>query len=386
MRAESILLEETRNDRYTRAESMKAEGERIIGYLCCYTPREMITAAGFVPFRIMGDPSESPTKADLYADQVLCPYARSCYDLAMKGDYDFIDGLIFPCPCDNLLNIQQIWTYSLNPRFLFSLNVPIAYDASSSMFFKQELSHMRKSLEELGDVEISDEALNEAVRLHNANRRLIKDLYYLRKEDPSLLKTSEVMQVIRNVSTRPVKESNELLADLVSGLKNQATTGNKTKGSASPRLIIIGNGLDNAELIGLIEDYGANVVIDDICYGTRFFWKEVEETNDPLESMTKHYLAEIKCSHTYLGSPDNTRSENLEACFGHIGRLAKEFKADCAMIYVIKYCDSLEWEVPDIKDYLQDIGLPVLVIEHDYSTASLAPLKTRVQAFFEMLE
>ena len=81
-----------------------------------------------------------------------------------------------------------------------------------------------------------------------------------------------------------------------------------------------------------------------------------------------------------------TRREEMEERFSHIKNFANEFNVNGVIIYILKYCDSEEWEAPDLRDYIQEeLGLPVLHIEHDYSTVALAPWRTRVQAFVEMI-
>jgi benzoyl-CoA reductase/2-hydroxyglutaryl-CoA dehydratase subunit BcrC/BadD/HgdB len=52
----------------------------------------------------------------------------------------------------------------------------------------------------------------------------------------------------------------------------------------------------------------------------------------------------------------------------------------------MKYCDTHGYEVPALQDYLKGIGMPAFYLEHEYMMVALAPLKTRVQAFLEMLE
>ena len=125
---------------------------------------------------------------------------------------------------------------------------------------------------------------------------------------------------------------------------------------------------------------------DDLCIGTRFFWYDVEKTADPLDGLAKRYLGGIMCPHTYRGDSEMTRQQELALRFGHIRDFVEQFNVNGVILYILKYCDSQEWEVPDLRDYIQEqLGLPVLHIEHDYSTAALAPWKTRVQAFVEMV-
>ena len=51
----------------------------------------------------------------------------------------------------------------------------------------------------------------------------------------------------------------------------------------------------------------------------------------------------------------------------------------------MKFCDLHEYDVPDLRDYLENKGLPVLHIESDYSMAAVMALRTRIEAFMEMI-
>jgi benzoyl-CoA reductase/2-hydroxyglutaryl-CoA dehydratase subunit BcrC/BadD/HgdB len=72
-----------------RARELKKEGKTVISYLCSLVPVEIITAAGLVPFRIRGNVNEPITKGDTNLETIACPFIRSCFDLSVKGWYDY---------------------------------------------------------------------------------------------------------------------------------------------------------------------------------------------------------------------------------------------------------------------------------------------------------
>ena len=75
----------------------------------------------------------------------------------------------------------------------------------------------------------------------------------------------------------------------------------------------------------------------------------------------------------------------MENRFGYLKQYAQDFKANAIVLYIIRYCDTQELDVPDVRDYLQGLGYPVLHIEDDYSLATIGQLRTRIQAFLEMI-
>ena len=374
-------VKELHQDRSRRARELKGEGNKIMGYFCSYTPLEMITAAGLVPFRMMGDTKEPITVADAYLDVTYCPYLRSVFNIAMKGKYDFLEGIVFPTPCDNLINLFDSWQYNIKEPYYHVINIPRVLDQLSLQYFKEELVTFKKSLENLIGAEITVDRLREAVQLHNENRALMREMYGLRKPDPPLISGTEVTQLEVSLVNLPLKEANELVKGVIAEVKSRG----QGPAKKSARLLVTGNEIDDSAIIELIEDCGANVVGDDLCIGTRFFWHDVEMTEDPLDGLANHYLGDIRCPSTYRPGGDGSRPEGLEFKFGHIKSLAQDCNASGVVIYVIKYCDALEWDVPDLRDYLQDNGFPVLHMEHDYFTLALAPLRTRIEAFVEMV-
>ena len=91
--------EEACQDYGRRARELKAAGHKIIGYLCACVPLEIITAAGLVPFRIKGDARDPIDAADALMENIVCSRVRSCFDLSLKGRYEFLDGLVIPHAC-----------------------------------------------------------------------------------------------------------------------------------------------------------------------------------------------------------------------------------------------------------------------------------------------
>ena len=157
----------------------------------------------------------------------------------------------------------------------------------------------------------------------------------------------------------------------------------------SHRLLVWGPVIDDTALIEMIESLDASVVMDDTCVGSRAFFSDVPLTADPLDGLAYRYLEQIRCPRTFRESNVDGAmigyKADLEARFGYIGDYAREWNADGAILQVLRYCDSHGYEIPQLKDYLDSIELPNIYVEHGYSEAALAPLRTRVQGFTEII-
>jgi benzoyl-CoA reductase subunit C len=357
-------------NRGQRVRELKNEGRKIIGYICCYPPAELITAAGCVPFRITGN-LEPVTAADAY---------RNCFDMALKKKFDFLDGMIWPHTCDNIHKTYDIWKHNVPLPFFTFLDVPHMTDDSSIEFFSKEIALLKKGLEEFTGTPITEEGLKGAIAAHNENRALLRRLSALRKQDPPLVSGTEMTQIITAVMALPVDEANALLSGIIAEVQARKD-GPRPKPA---RLLVYGSEIDDVTFIKLVEDSGANVVIDDLCFGTRFYWDDVALDGDPLKDLADRYLGKIMCPRTYRRWP-GTRQEDLDNRFGYIKSFAKDFDVKGAILYIVRYCDTFEFDVPDVRDYLQDAGIPCLVLEDDYSLTSIGGLKTRIEAFLEMI-
>jgi benzoyl-CoA reductase subunit C len=386
--AESGLTKakEILGDRSRRARELKAEGKKVIGYLDIYPVLEMLTALGLVPYRILGDMDEPITKADACLPTVVCPFIRSVIDLGLKGRYDFLDGVVTAHGCDVSEKTSHIWRVYLNPAYAHFIDTPHTTHAAALRQHKELLKDFKVTLELLAGRKLTAQKLKEAVKIHNRQRALVRELYDLRKPDPPLISGAEVLQVMVALTGLPVEEGNELLTQVVNEVK-QRKDGPPKK---MARLLVWGSIIDNLALIDMIENIGANVVMDDTSLGSRAHFPLVEPTDEPLDGLAYRYLVGLKSPRTFretvLGEGGKKDyMADLENRFGYLNDYIKEWKVNGVILQTLRYCDIHGYEVPGLKDYLDKIGLPSIYLEHDYSQAALVPLRTRVQAFLEII-
>ena len=374
-------VEKYYRDYGVRARELAAEGKKVIGYICSMVPLEIITAAGCIPFRVRGDIHEPVTTGDTLLETIVCPYYRSCFDLSAKQKYDFLSGLVIPHGCDSMVRSYSVWSYALPFPYFHFVNIPSVCGESSFEFFNAELNTFRKSLEKFAGKAITDEDLAQAIRVHNEYRDRVRSLYEFRKADPPLLSGTELTKVLTVGSSLPVSEASALLDQVLEEVGRRE----KSPLEKGPRIFIDGACVDNIELIKLVEEIGGNVVADTICNGTRDHFPHADMEGDPMDALSHRYLGKVNCPKTYRENKAGTFQGDIDSRFGDIGAYAKEFKVDGAILYVYKYCDPFGFEVPARKAYYQSIHVPLLYLEDVYSAGTMGQLKTRIQAFLEMI-
>ena len=372
-------------DRQQRVKEMKAEGKTAVGYLCIYPVLEMLTALDIVPFRMFGDINEPVTSADDYLPTIVCPFLRSLLDLGLKGRYDFLDGVVMAHVCDVGARISNIWNVGVKTPYSYFIDVPHTNRRVSQERLTTLLEDFKKSLELFTGRTLTQERLKQAIKKHNEQRGLVRQLYDLRKSDPPLISGTEVLQTMVALMSIPVDEGNALLRELLMQIEER-----KEKPQKKPaRLLIWGPVIDDTAFIEMVESLDANIVMDDTCVGSRAFFADVPLTDDPLEGLAHRYLEELKCPRTFResnvhGKPRGYKAD-IDERFGYIGEFARDWNVNGVIIQALRYCDSHGYEVPQLKDYLETIGLPNLYIELDYSKATLSQLRTRVQGLIEII-
>jgi benzoyl-CoA reductase subunit C len=375
------LAEKYYSDYGCRLKELKKEGKKIMGYLSAMGPLEIVTAAGFIPIRMKGSVNEPITKADTQMETIVCPFVRNVFDSALKGKYDYLDGIVIPHTCDSISRTYDIWSYNLHLPYSHFLNVPHVTDGPSLEFFKEILGTFVKSLEKFTGSKITHEGLSQSVKAYNRNRETMRKLYELRRPDPPLISGVEMMKALVAAMSLPVEESTELIQNVIDEVKERGSTSVQK----SARVMIIGDQIDDIALIEIIEKAGARMVMDDISIGSKIYWPDIEKNQNPIDDIAERYLKKVKIPTTYRDT-GGTYQDKLETRFGHVRQFIKDFKIDGVILFIYKYCDPYGFEVPAIKNYIESLGTPVLYLEEDYSTSTLGRLKTRIEAFLEMID
>jgi len=163
------------------ARAWKANGGKVVGYLCDNVPDELIDAAGFLPVRVSGAPATSLDPVRRYVDGLFQPtrrigFAESMLSRLLDGTYEYLDYLIVP---HNRHAIQAIYQELLRARGAFpELKLPELYPLdrswlpfyASEVFNRDRLLDLHRTLETWSGRQIADDALAEAIEKSNEHR------------------------------------------------------------------------------------------------------------------------------------------------------------------------------------------------------------------------
>ena len=351
----------------------KKEGKKVVAWVCTYVPEEVIMAAGILPIRMGGINRELELEqANAYLYINTCSFARSCLDLALRKQYDYLDGLAAGATCDGSRRLFDVWKNYIPTPFLHILSVPRKFTEDAHQLYREEVEEFKGHLEKFAGIKITDQGLKEAIQVCNETRQLLHQLYALRKVDNPPISGAEALEITNASYRMPKPQFNDLLRQLLQELKGRVALP-----GPRPRLMINGSILNNHEFIQAVEKAGSIVVIDELCTGTRYFWRLVENHEvAPLAAIARRYLDNTPCARM---NPWDVRLE-------HVLNMIKEYRVQGAVTEIIRYCVPYAHDEPLLRERLNQIGVPVLELDVEYGMGETGQIKTRVEAFLEMLQ
>ena len=282
------LIQAATNIQNPYIEKAKAAGKKIVGYLYQETPVEILTAAGCVPYFIRGTGSEGTEMAEAYFRHLTCNYVRHTFNQILDGQYKFLDGAVLYNACDHARRIYDNWlTLPNSPAFHF-IYIPKKRGDLAKGLYTEEIQKFVEATEKKFNVKITPEKLEAAIKLHNKVRELQHQLYEMQKGEKVYLTGTELILVMLAGVSLPAEDYIELLTKLIAELKeNDETFAPKV------RLLYTGGHADSIEFFELLEGQGANIVVDNLGFGSRLSAKTIKEDGDPLTNIINYYFDEM---------------------------------------------------------------------------------------------
>jgi predicted CoA-substrate-specific enzyme activase len=353
----------------------RQDNRKRIGYLCSYTPLELLNAAGVRHARLFkaGDP-DTVAAGELFTQSVFCDFSKSCIGFFKKRDpiYQSLDKVYSFHTCGSMKRVTEALEQFAPTKML---NLPKLRDSlESRKLFRDEIRHLKDDLAALTGMEISDEAIHEQVKLYNKLRRLLMDFSELRKRSHPALLGSEFIELVRGYYYLPPEDLLPVYENLYQQRKAMPDSGD----SDNLRLMIAGSimGDGDRRLLKLMEDeLDLQVVVEDHCAGLKPFYRTIAENVDPYRALADGYLDQAPCARM------KTLADNVEFS----GRLAQEYRVDGILYVYLKFCSCYGVSKKGFLDHFQKLDIPVLDISSDYSASDHGQLKTRIMAFVEVL-
>jgi benzoyl-CoA reductase subunit C len=347
----------------------KGSGNKVVGSTPADVPEEVIYAFGFLPVTLFG--THKPLKkAPSHLPDNACSLARSNLELALSYEGDLFDGFVLPQVCDTTQHLSDIWRINFPDKFVESYLAPRQVNRPSARYWvKEEIERLRSSMGAWSGKKITDGDLQKSIALHNENKRLIKEIYEFKKKNPATITNKEFFALVKLSQQVDKEEFNKTIRTIKDTLKPAA-------GEGYTDVILVGITCDPPEVYDLFDEIKLNVVGDTLVSGTRYLQGTVLQNGDPIEALADRHMRRGFYSPIH---------DDVYKNFEEVKTLYGETKAE-AIIYIhIEFCESQEYDLPDLKKMIKKEGIPMHTLDTEYQTISLSHVRTRLQAFFESL-
>lgn len=349
----------------------KKHNGKAIGWLCSYSPVEIMYAAGMLPVRILGS-HEVQDVTDRYLFPTVCPFSRDALAQGLKGRYSYLDGITMARTCSHVQGTYDNWKNYIPTPFKYYVWQPNHMQSPRAKpLMVQEYKGFIAALEKFTGKKITDKDLEKAIELYNTNRKLMKQVYEFRKQEVPPITGAECMEMVVASQLMDVGEHNKLLEELLKELPHR-----KLSREPGVRLMMLGSEMDDIVFVKMMETLNCTVVIDEHCTGSRYFWDEVKPGKDPLAAIAARYVDRWQCP--AVAADFKPRADRIL-------KHAKDWKVQGALVYQQKFCDPHEFDIPSLLKMFKDNNIATLVLEFDV-TIPFGQFRTRIEAFLEILE
>ena len=359
----------------------KAAGRKIVGSYCVFVPEEIVLAANSTLVGLCSGADFAMEEVEKLLPRNTCALIKSSFGFKLGKVCPYLesaDMIVGENTCDGKKKAYE----SLNPlvKKLYVMDLPQVKSEQGRALIKAEYDRFKTAMEELSGTTITAESLKEGIKTVNAKRAAIHRLSMLRKADPA-----------------PISGLDALLANQVFFYDNPArftASVNKIcdevetriagkKGvfpEKTPRILVTGcpMAVPNWKLPFVVETSGAVIVGEESCVGERGTRNLTAETGETVEEMMEALVDryfKVDCA-IFTPNPDR---------LDHIQEMAAEYKADGVIHYGLQFCQPYLMESIPVEKALEDKGIPTLRLETDYSMEDMGQLKTRIEAFIEVL-
>jgi len=349
----------------------RESGGKVVGHFQVAFPEEIVHAAGMLPFKMRGAPLE-PNLADSHFGSYLCSILKTSLELVLD-ERVHLDMFVSHPICDAARNLAAIWgrNFDYPCQILYLPQNPNS--AGSVEYLRHEYDRMRKIAEDVSGRAITDDDLSRSIAVFNENRRLLRDLYDIKRDAPWLIAAEDAYALLALAGMIPREEHNEILATLLPQVRERTT-----RPEDRIRLVFEG-GFCEQPPFDLIRMLGRTsyLVDDDLLIGLRWITDDVPVDGDPLANLAEAYIERS----SYSPVQHDLRKPKEEMLINRIN----ESRADAAILAAAKMCEPGLEEQVTYTHALDDEGIAYFVSEFEENMSSFSQLELQVETFVEHL-
>ncbi|MCQ2406120.1 MAG: 2-hydroxyacyl-CoA dehydratase family protein [Oscillospiraceae bacterium] len=347
-------------------------GKKVIGIMPYFCPEELVYASGMVPLGLWGADMQA-NESKRYYPAFICSILHTVLEMGIKGKLNDLSGIMIPASCDSLKSMGANWQYGvktvpvINVSIAQNRKIPAGKEYTASQFKK-----VRDELSKISGKEITDEAIIDAIKVYNENRKALREFSFLAGKHPEAISPADRNAVIKAGYFMDRKEHTKAVLAISAELASLPESSFR-----GAKVVTSGILADSPSLLKIFEDLHIAVVDDQIAHESLNFRTDVPIIeSDPIMGMAER-IAEIEgCS--VLFDPGKKRGQELV-------KLAQDAGADGIIWIMTKFCDPEEYDYVPVKRMIDKAGIPLLAVEVDRQMVNYEQARNAIEAFSETL-
>ncbi len=355
-------------------------GGKVVATYCVFVPEEIVWAADAIPVGLCAGTQFSVPIAEETLPRNTCALIKSSFGFKLGRTCPYVQSshlIVGETTCDGKKKMFEILA-QYHPVYV--MEVPNKKTQLSRELWAGEVFAFKEVIEKLTGNEVTADKLTRATKQVNERRRALQRLYNLRKARPVPISGKDALLVTQVAFYDDVARCIQQVNALCDEVESRVANGKGVFPADTPRILISGSpmAIPNWKLHHILESAGAVVVCEESCIGTRFFTDLVPENGGTVEEQLRAIAKRYMQIHCACFTPNDERLDDIV-------RLAKEYQVDGVVHYNLQFCHTYANEAVRVERVLEKEGIPILRIETDYSDEDVGQLRTRVDAFLEMI-
>lgn len=377
-----FVMSEVHGLRVRELLNEKQAGRKVIGSFCLFVPEEIVRAADATLVGLCTGADFATDKVEQLLPRNTCALIKSAFGFKLGKVcpyFESADLIVGENTCDGKKKAYESLA-ELTPK-LYVMDLPQTKSAEGRDLLRREYLRFIKKVEQLTGVTIDVARLKKGIEIVNNKRKAVHRLAKLRAADPAPISGLDALLVNQvffyDDPVRFTDSVNKLCDELETRVKNKMGV----FPPGTPRVVMSGcpMAVPNWKVPAIIESSGAVIVGEESCVGERGTRNLVDGSastvDDLLNSITDRYF-QIDCA-IFTPNPDRR---------AHVESMHENLKADGVIHYGLQFCQPYLMEAIPLARALEAKNIPCLRVETDYSSEDVGQIKTRVEAFVELLK
>jgi len=375
-----FVLSEVHGLRIKELQDAKAQGKKVVGTFCVFVPEEIVLAADAVQVGLCAGAEAGKDAAEKVLPRNTCALIKSFVGFKLSRLCPFIEScdlVVGETTCDGKKKAYEIFA---DYAPIYVMEIPQMKNACDRELWRTEVLRFKDRVEEVTGNTITAAKLREAIRVVNERRRVLQRLNRLRAASPVPISGRDVLLINQiGFYDDPIRFT-ENIGKLCDEIEDRVEAGEGIVPKDTPRLMLSGcpMAVPNWKLPYIIESSGAAIVGEESCIGTRNIRDLVDESGESLNAMLDALVDRYMRIDCACFTPNTERLD-------HVVEMAKDLKVNGVIHYGLSFCQPYAMEAYKVEKALNAADIPMLSIETDYSMEDVEQLKTRVEAFVEMI-